>query len=177
MARSQNNAIVLLEADHREVEQLFAEFEEADGDGARQAMLAGQIGQALTIHAELEETLLYPRVFAATKDEDCDLVCEATVEHGTLRGLIADMNGKNPGDQMVKARIMVLKEYVQHHVREEENELFPRVEKLGLDLDVLGEEIATLKRDLMEAVGSPRPRKNIQVIDISTSDIRSRRAA
>jgi hemerythrin superfamily protein len=177
MARSHNNAIVLLEADHREVEQLFKKFEEAEGKSAQQAALASQIGQALSIHAELEEVLLYPRVFSLTKGEERDQVCEATVEHGTLRGLIADMNGKDPSDPMVKARVIVLKEYVQHHVREEENELFPQLETLELDLDALGEEIATMKRELLEQVGSQRPGKTIQVVEVSASDTRQRRVA
>src|SRR3569623_1574984 len=135
------------------------------------AALASQIGQALTIHAELEETFLYPRVFALAKkdDDEMDLVCEATVEHGTLRGLIADMNGKNPSDPMVKAHVAVLKEYVQHHVKEEEREFFPKVEAMDLDLDAIGEEMATKKRELLAAAGSRPSGSTIRIVDVKAS--------
>lgn len=152
MASTAINALDLLKADHREVEKLFAEFDEAEGDTTEQAAIASRIGQALSIHAELEEAILYPRIMKPLGD-DADLVCEATVEHGTLHGLIADMNGKDPSDPMVKAHVVVLKEYVKHHVREEENELFPKVEKTGLDLEAIGEEILALKRALQAQVG------------------------
>jgi hemerythrin superfamily protein len=84
MSRSEKSAVALLKADHREVEQLFEALEDADGT-ARQATLASQIGQALTTHAELEETFLYPRVLAVAKKsaEVLNLACEATV--GTAR--------------------------------------------------------------------------------------------
>ena len=168
MFRSEKSAIALLKADHREVEQLFAAFEDADDDTPKQAALASQIGQALTVHAELEETFLYPRVLAAAKkkDEEMDLVCEATVEHGTLRGLISGMNGKSPSDPMTKARVMVLKEFVEHHVKEEEREFFPKLEGLGLDLDAIGEEMATAKSQLLVAVGRPASGAIIRVVDV-----------
>ena len=95
-----------------------------------------------------------------------DQVCEATVEHGTLRGLIAGMNGKNPSHPMVKAHLVVLKEYVQHHVKEEEREFFPQVEALGLDLDAIGEEIATVKRELLDAAGSLPTGSTIRIVDV-----------
>lgn len=156
MAASGSNAIDMLKADHRAVERLFAQFDAADGDAHAQAELASRIGQALAIHAELEESLLYPRLLQPSSEEELDLVCEATVEHGTLHGLIADMNGRDPSDPMVKARVVVLKEYVKHHVREEEHELFPKVEKSGLDLDAIGAEMTQL-RQVLEARVDARP--------------------
>ena len=169
MANNDSNAIDMLKADHREVERLFAQFDAAEGDTRRQAELASRIGQALAIHAELEESLLYPRLFKSSNDE-IDLVCEATVEHGTLHGLIADMNGRDPSDPMVKARVVVLKEYVKHHVREEENELFPKVEKSDLDLDAIGEEMAQL-RQALEAQVDARPNgdRMIHVTEVSNA--------
>ena len=178
MSRSPNSALTLLIADHREVDQLFQEFEDADGNATKQAVLASKIGQALTIHAELEETLRYPRVLAQAKKQDdaLDLVCEATVEHGTLRGLISDMNGKSPSDPMVKAHVKVLKEYVQHHVREEEKEFFPKIEDMQFDLDAIGEEMATLKRSLLEAAGPAPTGSSIRIVDVK-ADTRRLRAA
>lgn len=165
MATNGSNALDMLKADHREVERLFAQFDAADGDTRTQAELASRIGQALAIHAELEESLLYPRLLVPSNDE-IDLVCEATVEHGTLHGLIADMNGRDPGDPMVKARVVVLKEYVKHHVREEENELFPKVEKSDLDLDAIGEEMAQLRRVLQARVDAGADGTRIRVTEV-----------
>ncbi|WP_257385744.1 hemerythrin domain-containing protein [Tahibacter caeni] len=169
-SRNPPSIIDLLKADHREVEELFEAFEEAEGDARQQAQLASRIGQALTIHAEIEETLFYPTVLNELDTEDADLVCEATVEHGTLRGLIAGMNGGDAAQPMIQAHVAVLKEYVQHHVREEENELFPRVEKLGLDLAALGEQMLELKQELTDEAGGPSPSargSTIRVADVS----------
>lgn len=168
MAANGSNAIDLLKADHREVERLFAQFDAADGDTRTQAELASRIGQALAIHAELEESLLYPRLLKTEKgEEEVDLVCEATVEHGTLHGLIADMNGRDPSDPMVKARVVVLKEYVRHHVREEEKELFPKVEKSDLDLDAIGAEMQELRRSLESQVDGGADGTRIHVTEVS----------
>lgn len=168
MAANGSNAIDLLKADHREVEHLFAQFDAADGDAHAQAELASRIGQALAIHAELEESLLYPRLLKTEKgEEEVDLVCEATVEHGTLHGLIADMNGRDPSDPMVKARVVVLKEYVKHHVREEEKELFPKVEKSDLDLDAIGAEMQELRRSLESQVDGGADGTRIHVTEVS----------
>ena len=165
MAASGSNAIDMLKADHRAVERLFAQFDAADGDARAQADLASRIGQALAIHAELEESLLYPRLFKRLNEDGVDLVCEATVEHGTLHGLIADMNGRDPGDPMVKARVVVLKEYVKHHVREEENELFPKVEDSGLDLDAIGDEMAQMRRALEARVDAEPDGTHIRITE------------
>ena len=105
-------------------------------------------------------------------EEGRDLTCEATVEHGTLRGLIAGMNGTDASSPMAKAHVTVLKEYVEHHVREEEKELVPRVEKLDLDLQAMGEEMLRLKQRLTDASGAPRPRGSIiHIADVSARDL------
>lgn len=174
-SRNPPTIIELLKADHREVEQLFAQFEEADGDARQQALLASQIGQALTIHAEIEETLLYPVVLRRLDEEGRDLTCEATVEHGTLRGLISGMNGKDASQPMIKAHVKVLKEYVEHHVREEEKELFPRIARLDLDLAAMADEALALKDALTAAAGEPGASgKAIRVADVSAHDVAAR---
>lgn len=167
--------IDLLKADHREVETLFAAFEEADGNAKKQAALASEIGQALSIHAEIEETLFYPAVLPLLDEEGEDLTCEATVEHGTLHGLIASMNGKDASRPMVRAHVTVLKEYVEHHVKEEEKELFPRVEKLDLDLVAMADLALALKQQLMANVDADRPNQGkgqqatIRIVPVSAS--------
>jgi hemerythrin superfamily protein len=171
-SRKSPTIIELLKADHREVEELFAAFDEADGNVRKQAGLASQIGQALTIHAEIEETLLYPTVLERLDEEGADLTCEATVEHGTLRGLIAGMNGSDAGNPMTRAHVTVLREYVQHHVNEEEKELFPRIEKLDLDLETLGMQAFDLKQQLtdeaLELESTPRG-ATIRIASVSAS--------
>lgn len=166
--------IDLLKADHREVEQLFADFEKAEGNPKKQAALASEIGQALTIHAEIEENLLYPVVLKLLDEEGADLTCEATVEHGSLRGLITAMNGNDTSRAMVRAHVTVLKEYVQHHVKEEENELFPRVKALDLDLEAMADEALALKEQLM-AQANAEPRKptgsTIRIADVSANGV------
>lgn len=165
--------IDLLKADHRDVEKLFAAFDDADGNIKKQAALASEIGQALTIHAEIEETLFYPVVLPLLDDEGEDLTCEATVEHGTLRGLIAGMNGKEAARPMIRAHVTVLKEYVEHHVKEEERELFPRVEKLDLDLVAMGDRALELKQQLMDDAETELPAQGkgqsstIRIADVS----------
>lgn len=154
MAANRLSAIIeLLKKDHREVEELFARFEK-ETQPVKQAVLASRVGQALTIHAEIEVTLLYSVVLRLLDDDGTDLTCEATIEHGTLRGLIAGINGKDVSSPMVKARVSVLKEYVGHHVREEEDALFPRVEQLDLDLEAMGQDMLNLQQLLTGAPAS-----------------------
>jgi len=165
-----------LKRDHREVENLFAEFAKAGEDDQR-IELAQQICSELSIHARVEEELFYPAARDALAHDEASVVYEANVEHASLKQLIGEINGSSVDNEMFTARMQVLKEYVQHHVREEENELFPQLETLELDLDALGEEIATMKRELLEQVGSQRSGKTIQVVEVSASDTRQRRVA
>ncbi len=156
IGESPNNAIKLLTADHRKVDQLFKQFE-AEDNGRRKVELATQICNELTVHATAEEEIFYPQALAAfsqkEKDEDSKLIWEATVEHGTLEGLIASLSGMQAEDESFEAHVKVLQEYVKHHVREEENEIFPKVRRTDLDLDALGERIAQRKEELKEEMG------------------------
>jgi hemerythrin superfamily protein len=156
IGESPNNAITLLTADHRKVDQLFKEFE-AEENGRRKVELATQICNELTVHATAEEEIFYPQALAAfsqeEKEEDGKLIWEATVEHGTLEGLIASLSGMQAEDESFEAHVKVLQEYVKHHVREEENEIFPKVRRTELDLDALGERIAQRKEELKEEMG------------------------
>lgn len=162
-SRNPNNAIELLTADHRKVDELFKEFEK-ETDGRRKVALATQICNELTVHATAEEEIFYPQALAAFENEgksdDKDLIWEATVEHGTLEGLIASLAGVSAADDAFEAHVKVLKEYVKHHVKEEENQMFPKVRGTSLDLDALGEQIAERKEQLKVQMGiSPAPRR------------------
>ena len=160
---SPRDAIALLKQDHRTVESLFEEFEKADEE--EQSSIAQRVCQLLTVHATIEEELLYPAAKQAFEDEENeDLVNEAEVEHGSAKELIAKIEGMASDDAHFKATVTVLGEYIKHHVKEEEGELFPELKKTDLDLKELGTQLADRKFALMEQMGieeeaEPQPRK------------------
>jgi len=158
------DAIALLKQDHRTVSQLFDEFEKADEE--EQSAIAQRVCQLLTVHAQIEEELLYPAAKECFEgdEENEDLVNEAEVEHGSAKELIAKIEGMSSGDEHFKATVTVLGEYIKHHVKEEESELFPQLKKTELDLKELGGRLAERKFALMEQLGieeqeAPQPRK------------------
>ena len=120
------------------MEALFAEFEDADDD--EQSSLAERICNMLTVHAQIEEEILYPAAKEALSEdeEEAELVNEAEVEHASAKELIAKIEGMTPDDEAFKATVKVLGEYVKHHVKEEENELFPALKESELDLKEIG---------------------------------------
>src|SRR5207244_1262570 len=123
-------------------------------DGGKRIQLAQSICSALAIHAKVEEELFYPAARDALGHDDATLVDEANVEHGSLKQLIAEINGNAADDAMFAARMQVLKEYVQHHVREEEMRLMPAVRRSVINLDSLGDSIAQRKQALTEQAQS-----------------------
>ena len=140
------DAIALLKADHEEVSQLFAEYEKTRSVANKKALVA-EICTALSVHAQIEEEIFYPAVKAALKDKL--LVPEATVEHASVKDLIAQLEGVEPDGEMYDARVKVLSEYVKHHVKEEQSEMFPKVKASSLDMVELGARLAARKEDLM----------------------------
>lgn len=149
---SPRDAIALLKQDHRTVDQLFNEFERADDEEL--SSLSERICQMLTVHAQIEEELLYPAAREALEDEEeSELVAEAQVEHNSAKDLIHKIEGMTSEDEQYKATVKVLGEYVRHHVKEEENELFPKLRKTELDLKELGSRLADRKFALMEQMG------------------------
>lgn len=149
---SPQDAIALLKQDHKLVSQLFDEFEKADDE--EQSAIAQRVCQLLTVHATIEEEILYPAAKEAFEDEeDEDLINEAEVEHGSAKELIAKIEGMSDGDEHFKATVTVLGEYIKHHVKEEENELFPKLRKTELDLKEIGARLADRKFALMEQMG------------------------
>lgn len=146
------DAIALLKQDHRTVEELFEGFEEADDDQLQS--IAERVCQLLTVHAQIEEEILYPAAKEAFEDEEeLDLVNEANVEHQTAKDLIAKIEGMTTEDESFKATVKVLSEYIKHHVKEEEGELFPALKKTELDLKEMGAQLNDRKLTLMQEMG------------------------
>jgi hemerythrin superfamily protein len=141
-----NDAIALLKADHKEVAEMLEKFETARSTKGK---LAQQICQALTVHAEIEEEIFYPAAREALGDEGKDLLDEAKVEHNSLKELIGQIEGSDPADDLFDAHVKVLGEYVKHHVKEEEGELFPKLRKSDMDLADVGARLAARKKELM----------------------------
>jgi hemerythrin-like domain-containing protein len=176
------DAIALLKQDHRTVSALFEEFEKADEE--EQATIAQRVCQLLTVHAQIEEEVLYPAAKQAFEgeEENEDLVNEAAVEHGSAKELIAKIEGMSSDDEHFKATVTVLGEYIKHHVKEEEGELFPELKKTELDLKELGSRLADRKYALMEQLGiedqeAPQPRKRAAGRAASRSKSSSRRSS
>jgi hemerythrin superfamily protein len=141
-ANAKQDAIALLEAQHREVEEMFKKFEAlTDRAKASKKKVTDQICTALTLHAQIEEEIFYPAVREASKETE-DMVDEAVVEHASAKDLIAQLEEMDPDEDLYDAKVKVLSEQIEHHVEEEEQEMFPKVRKLGLDLAALGEEMA-----------------------------------
>ena len=151
------DALTLLKEDHRAVEKLFKEFENAKGDG-RKEKLARQICFELTVHTTIEEEIFYP---ACKGKIDEDKLKEAYVEHDAAKLLIAEIEaGNGQDDDFFDAKVQVLGEQIDHHVKEEEDELFPEVRKADIDTKALGEQLAARKQELMKdykADGIPEP--------------------
>jgi hypothetical protein len=145
------DAIKLLKDDHREVKAWFKEYEKLEDDGEKQA-LANKICLALTVHTQIEEEIFYPA--ARGEIDDDDLLDEAEVEHASAKQLIAEIQGMKVGDRLFDAKVTVLGEYIDHHVEEEESEMFPESRDSDLDLKTLGIQLAERKAELMAAAGA-----------------------
>jgi hemerythrin superfamily protein len=144
------DAIKLLKADHDEVDALFAQYEkQKKKDGGQKSDLIEKICAALTVHAQIEEEIFYPAARDALDENGDDLLDEAEVEHSSIKSLVEQLQAMVPNDELCDAKVKVLSEYVKHHVKEEEGELFPKVKKTDLDLDALGIELAERKAELM----------------------------
>ena len=150
--KASTDAVALLTNDHQEVKDLFEKYEDlaqADSDDEEKKNLAEEICTMLTIHATIEEEIFYPAARDAIDDES--LLNEAEVEHQSAKDLIAQIQASDPSDPLYDAQVKVLGEYVNHHVEEEEGELFPRVKEADLDLDELGAEMGARQEELLSA--------------------------
>ncbi len=145
------DALALLIEDHDNVREMFKKYErltEASARADERGSLAAIICAELTIHAQIEEEIFYPAVRRALKDED--LIDEAIVEHSSAKELIAQLADMDAEDKLFDAKVKVLGEQINHHVDEEQNEMFPQVKKSNLDLEELGARLLARKRELIE---------------------------
>ena len=147
------DAVAILIADHKKVQKLCKEFEtlKEAGKAAARAKIVEQVCMELTIHAQIEEEIFYPSVRKAIHDDD--MMDEAQVEHNGAKELIAQLQSMEPGDDLYDAKFIVLGENVNHHIKEEQDEMFPKVRKAKLDLDALGKQLVQRKQELQEEVG------------------------
>lgn len=165
------NAVDMLKADHAKVKQLFDDFEGADDDQAKE-QLVGTALQELTIHAALEEEIIYPAIRALDDDEEhVEKMDEALEEHHAAKLLIAELAGMTSDEERYDAKFKVLAEAVRHHIEEEENEVLPKAEQ-SLDLEELGRQMTMRKAELQKSE-EPRSRRSRP----RKSQTRSRRGA
>lgn len=149
-SKKEHDPFELLKADHKKVEKMFKDFEkmkEKDRDGA--AELVGRILGELTVHAQIEEEIFYPTMREHGGDGIAPLLDEAEVEHASAKDLIGQLSSMSPDEELYDARVKVLGEYVKHHVKEEEDELFPKAKKADVDNEELGRMLAERKEELM----------------------------
>ncbi|WP_295643638.1 hemerythrin domain-containing protein [uncultured Methylibium sp.] len=149
-ASDANDPFEMLKSDHREVEKMHKAYEklvESEADAEERGELAARICAALTVHATVEEEVFYPPVREAIDDDD--IMDHADVEHESAKDLIAQIESMGPDDSHYDAKVTVLCEYVAHHVKEEEEEMFPKARKAkGIDFAALAQEMAARKAEL-----------------------------
>ena len=143
----------MLTADHKKVKKLFSEFDKLQEEGSdeEKSSIVEQICNELKIHTELEEEIFYPAVRKAI--DDSDLMDEALVEHAGAKDLIAQLEDAGPDNDLYDAKVTVLGEQIDHHVKEEEGSMFPKVKKAKLDTEALGATMLKRKMALMEKMG------------------------
>jgi len=150
--RATPDACSLLDADHRNVKKLFKAYDDLTRSKAASATqkkrdLANEICAELTVHAQIEEEIFYPALREAMKERD--LLDEAEVEHASAKDLIAQIQEANEVDDKFDAKVTVLGEYIDHHVKEERNEIFVKARAVrGLDLVAMRETLAARKEEL-----------------------------
>lgn len=136
----------LLKADHRRVEELFSQFEEADKRS--RAGIAEEVLRELAIHTAVEEELVYPAIREVLEEED--IIDEAEEEHHVAKLLMKELSKMKPGDEKFAVKFKVLGEIIRHHVEEEENETFPQAEEAEMDTAELSQEVEARKAKLMQ---------------------------
>jgi iron-sulfur cluster repair protein YtfE (RIC family) len=150
------DAIEKLKEDHRKVEKLFDQYESTKDEmsAEEKAELVETICGELVVHTQIEEEIFYPSIRAAGDEELDELLDEAEVEHSGAKDLIAQLEDSTPEEPLYDAKVTVLGEYVKHHVKEEENEMFPMVKKAkDIDLDELGVQLRERAEQLKQELG------------------------
>jgi hemerythrin superfamily protein len=141
-----DDAVSLLMADHRKVEDLFKQYEKAKANETKKQAIFQQINAELKVHMAIEEEIFYPasRPFV----DEQETVNEAEVEHASAKDLMRQLEGMSPSDDYYDAKVKVLSEMIEHHVEEEETEYFPECRKSEMDLKTLGEQMKARKAAL-----------------------------
>lgn len=151
------DAVELLSQDHRKVEKLFDQFkamkksDKQESNGMSRREIVKTACDMLTIHARIEEEILYPVLRKAL--DETDLLDEALVEHTSAKQLISELESMRANEKLYDAKFTVLGEYIRHHVREEEEELFPKARKAKVDFERLGEQLQQRKQELQREMG------------------------
>jgi hemerythrin superfamily protein len=127
----------------------------------------------LTVHALAEEEVFYPVARRAISDDD--MMNEADVEHDSAKDLIAQIQSMSSNDEMYDAKVTVLGEYIDHHVKEEENEMFPKVRKAKVDLEELGMQLMMIKEQIMAKLLGPDGELNVKILKQSAIDAASKK--
>jgi hypothetical protein len=148
-------AVTLLKKDHREVEDMFDEYEQLEEEGEKLALFQ-QIAAALKVHTQIEEEIFYPAERGEVED---DMLDEAQVEHDGAKKLIAEIERMKPSDDLYDAKVKVLGEYIKHHVKEEEQPggIFAQAKRGDEDLNAMGERLKARKAELMASMGGRKP--------------------
>ena len=147
------DAVQLLTDDHKAVKKLFKAYDELvknQAEGTEKQSLAQQICAMLKVHTTIEEEIFYPAAREALEEQD--LLDEAAVEHASAKELIAQIEAMSPDEAFYDAKVIVLGEYIDHHVKEEESEMFPKAKQAKMDLAQLGEEMSARKDELMAEI-------------------------
>jgi len=150
-----SDAIALLKADHREVEELFEQFASTGSDSRKQD-LARKVCQALKVHTQIEAEIFYPSFLQATDEED--IHHEAEIEHQGATRLIEDVEASGPDDEYFDAKVKVLSEMIKHHVNEEEKRdgMFAKARQSDMNLEEIGERLASRKAEIMSEMQGPQ---------------------
>jgi hemerythrin superfamily protein len=154
--RDMPSATQMIRQDHKNVEGLFKKFEQTKGADAKRRLAENAMVE-LEVHAALEEEIFYPAVEREVEDT-ASMISEAREEHQTVKQLIAELKGMQEADDEFESQFSELMENVQHHVEEEENEMLPKVEESGLDLQSLGNQMSQRRQVLQGSGGVTRKR-------------------
>lgn len=144
---AKQDAVAMLEADHAKVGAMFERFATMKADGVKKAALVAKICDELETHMDIEEEIFYPSVRAAIRAGD--LMDEAGVEHESFKALIGQLRALKPGEGQYDARVTVLGEYLRHHVKEEQEQMFPKARKTQIDLVALADAMRARRRELL----------------------------
>lgn len=173
------NAIDLLEEDHKKVQKIFKQVEKIDGDEEALSALVEEAIAELKVHTQIEEQVFYPaaREALAEDEESEDLLNEASVEHESAKTLIEKLEGMDPSDPYYRATFTVLGEYVSHHIKEEEQELFPKLKKAKkLDVEAVAQELQEAREQVRAELGLEVPGEEEEALEAGAPAVEEKKS-